>query len=197
MTVLCLTKCWQRLRPGEDEDYRGWDGWMATLTQCVAETSNPETKHHTRRVGELWFISSAGPEELTLQTLSPEWRGYRIFTHGQAWLSRFAGLQSLGDCKEQDKGAWDKLWVLVLWVPIFWDLCDPDFSRSKLRYRGRRSRRLCKILIFPLQMDMNLGRLQEIVEDREAWCAAVHGAAKSWTWLSNGTKNNSNVNICR
>ena len=30
-------------------------------------------------------------------------------------------------------------------------------------------------------VDMNLSKLQETVEDREAWCAAVHGAAKSWT----------------
>ena len=34
---------------------------------------------------------------------------------------------------------------------------------------------------------MNLGKLQEMVRDRKAWCAAVHGAAKSQTWLGNWT----------
>ena len=33
-------------------------------------------------------------------------------------------------------------------------------------------------------MDMNLGKLQEIVKDREAWRAAVHEVAKSRTWFS-------------
>ena len=32
-------------------------------------------------------------------------------------------------------------------------------------------------------MDMSLSKLQEMVKDRKAWHAAVHGATKSWTWI--------------
>ena len=47
----------------------------------IAETSTRETKHHTQRVGDLRFITPTSPEELTLQALSPEQRGYRVFLH--------------------------------------------------------------------------------------------------------------------
>ena len=39
-------------------------------------------------------------------------------------------------------------------------------------------------------LDVSLGELQELVMDREAWRAEIHGVAKSWTRLSNRTELN-------
>ena len=61
---------------------------------------------------------------------------------------------------------------------------EPTLMLGKIKGKRRRGQQRMRWLESIIDsMDMNLGKLREMVKDRETWHAVVHGVAKNWTQL--------------
>ena len=166
--TLILNKIEGRRRRGD----RGWDGWMASLTQRAwvwASMRDREARH-------------AAVHGVTKSQTRLRWHSIAYTAHN--WLCSLEGLMSKLQCFGHMMRRANSL--------------EKTLMLEKIEGRRRRGRQRVRWLDgITDSMGMSFSKLREMVEDKEAWPAAVHEFARNWTQLSYRTTNCWFINFLR
>ena len=188
--------CWERLKAGGEGDDRGWDGWMASPTWWTWVWVSSGSSWWTGKPG---MLQSMGSQRVRRNWTELNWCLLMLSDcdagedswESVLWRTRRSSQSVSREINPEYsfEGLMLK-WKLQYFDHLKWtaDSLEKPLMLGKIEGRRRREHHRMRWLKGITEVtNMSLGNLQEMVRNREDWCAALHKVTKSWTWLGDGT----------